>query len=118
MTSGLLIAIVSFFSPAGIMVCLHVLLPLFAGAFFFGSTGQQRLVNLITGFVFAVVLILSVGLGFHPRPSSWADQNFGLIIVGIAPIGVVLGIAAAVIVRRVFPDTATDDQKLISQSHL
>ena len=117
MTSGLSFAIVSFFSPAGIMVCLPVFLALFAGAFFFGSTRQQRFVNLITGFVFAVVFILSVGLGFDPRPNSWADQNFGLIIVGIAPLGAGLGIAAAVICRRVLPDKASDDQKLISQAH-
>ena len=102
MTFGLAIAIVSVFSPIGIMVCLQVFLVLFAATFLLGFTRRQRFANMITGFVFAVVAILCVALGFDPIPNSWADQNFEWIIFGIAPLSAGLGVGSAFLYRRIF----------------
>lgn len=116
MTSGLQFAIVYVFSRVGIMVCLPVLLALFAAVFLLGSTREQRFANMITGFVFAVVAILRVALGFDPKPNSFADQNFGWIIVAIAPRGAGLGVGTAVLYRRIFHEKARVDRDLISDA--
>lgn len=102
MTNGIQISVVPFLSFVGIAVCLPTFIVLFAAAYIFGVTREQRLINLIAGFCFSVVTILTIALAFDPRPNSWADRNFTWIIVGFAPIAAVIGVAFSVWGRRAF----------------
>lgn len=101
MTTGLQIALVSPVSLLGVAVCFPVLLVLFAAAYLLGATRKQRLANMISGSIFAVIAILTVAVLFDPKPNSWADHHFTWIIVGIAPIAAGLGVATAVCYRRI-----------------
>lgn len=96
MTTGIQIAFVSVLSLLGLVVCLPVLLVLFAAAYLLGATHKQRFMNMIAGYIFAVAATLGVALLFDPKPNSWADQHFTWIIVGIAPIAAGLGVATTV----------------------
>lgn len=102
MGSGIQISLVPGVPFLGIAVCLPALIVLFVAARAFGSTRCQRLTNLIAGFCFSVAAILTISLAFDPRPNSWADRNFTWIIVGVAPIAAVIGVAISVWCRRTF----------------
>jgi hypothetical protein len=102
MESGIQVSLVPGVPFLGIAVCLPTLIVLFVAARAFGSTRCQRISNLIAGFCFCVVAILTISLAFDPRPNSWADRNFTWIIVGISPIAAVIGVATSVCCRRIF----------------
>ena len=102
MTTGLQITLVSPVSLLGVVMCFPLLLVLLGAAYLLGATRKQRFANMISGFMFAVIAILSVALLFDPKPNSWADHNFTWIIVVIAPIAAGLGVATAVFYRRIF----------------
>ena len=102
MVSGIQISVVPGVPFLGIAVCLPTLIVLFAAAYVFGVTREQRLINLIAGFCFSVAAILTIARAFDPRPNSWADRNFTWIIVGFAPIAAAIGVEFSVLCRRAF----------------
>ena len=102
MTNGIQISVVPGVPLLGIAVCLPTLIILFVAAYAFGSTREQRLINLIVGFCISGAAILTIVLAFDPRPNSWADTNFTWIIVAIAPVAAAIGVAFSVWCSRTF----------------
>jgi len=70
-------------------------------AFWFGKTSGERMANLLTGFAFAIGLILAQTLLYHPRPLSWADQNFGLLSFAVSAAGAAFGVIVSISFRAV-----------------
>ena len=66
----------------------------------FASTPEQRIANLLVGSFCAALAMGLLNLVFVPRPNSWAENHFVFFSFGVAPIGAVLGVTVAVLVRR------------------
>jgi hypothetical protein len=84
----------------GLVIGAPFLITLVWPAFRFASTRGERMGNLKWGFVFAIATMFAVGFGFDPRPNSWIEENWALILFAMTYIGGALGVAAAVLVRR------------------
>jgi uncharacterized BrkB/YihY/UPF0761 family membrane protein len=80
----------------GLAITAPTLFVLFVSAYALAKTRQQRMANLLSGFVFAVATIVAIVVLFSPLPNSWADKNFGWIVIGAAPIGASLGVLFAI----------------------
>jgi membrane-associated HD superfamily phosphohydrolase len=80
----------------GLAIAAPTLVVLFVSSYLFAKTRQKRMAILIAGFVFAVIAIVATVFLFSPSPNSWADENFGWIVIGIAPIGAALGVLLAI----------------------
>jgi hypothetical protein len=97
---GLLIAITPGIPLLGVAVCIPTILTLFVAAYALGTSRNEKLINLIAGCGFTVITILIVATTLDPRPSTWADTNFGWIVVGVAPIAAFSGVAIVHFFRR------------------
>jgi len=100
MSNHILVAIQLGFPWLGIAVSLPTLFTLFSLAVPLGKSRNERFTNLISGFSFALVGMTALALWFDPLPNTWADLNFGWIIIGIIPIAAAIGVFAAVLWRR------------------
>jgi hypothetical protein len=83
-----------------IAITAPTLLVLIGGAFRLASDSRQRVGNLLAGFACSVIAIVSVVLVASPAPNSWAEDNLGWLVIGIAPVGAAIGLALAVGYRR------------------
>jgi hypothetical protein len=80
----------------GLAVKAPTLIVLFGCSYWFSKSREQWMANIVCGFVFAVASIFAFVLCFAPTPNSWADQNFGWIVIGMAPMAAALGVAVAI----------------------
>ncbi|MCD0460359.1 hypothetical protein [Roseiconus lacunae] len=91
-----------------IAIVAPTLLVLIGGAYRFANDSRQRVANLIAGFACSVIAIVALVLIAAPAPNSWAEDNLGWFVIGIAPVGAAIGLALAACYRRGVSDADVD----------
>ena len=94
-------------TPGFPLIALALLSPtilvLLGPALYFAENSSQRLVNLLLGFTGCLTTILCFVFNFRPFSNSSADENHGLLLFAIAPVGAAIGICLSLAIRRFKP---------------
>ena len=86
--------------PVALVLAAPTMFVLLGCSLYLSRSPRERLLYLFMSGMGAVVAILAMMFLCLPRPGTWLDSHINVIIVAVAPVGAIAGVALSAILLR------------------